>query len=247
MTCLLADKFQRYSTAQHSACVFFESQMMNPLINRRDIGKLAASLLGGALGAQALVFSSAALAADEAADAFIKRLSDEVMDAIKADKDIQAGNVTKLNALVDSKVMPFVNFRRMTASAVGPGWLKATPEQQKMLQDEFKALLLRIYAGALAQINDQTIALKPLRASPEDTEVVVRTEVRGKGEPIQLDYRLEKTPGQGSGWRIYNLNVMGVWLMETYRSQFSQEINAKGLDGLIATLKSRNQSLAKKS
>ena len=216
-------------------------------MNRRDIGKLAASLLGGALGAQALVFSSAALAADEAADAFIKRLSDEVMDAIKADKDIQAGNVTKLNALVDSKVMPFVNFRRMTASAVGPGWLKATPEQQKMLQDEFKALLLRIYAGALAQINDQTIALKPLRASPEDTEVVVRTEVRGKGEPIQLDYRLEKTPGQGSGWRIYNLNVMGVWLMETYRSQFSQEINAKGLDGLIATLKSRNQSLAKKS
>ena len=216
-------------------------------MNRRDIGKLAASLLGGALGAQALVFSSAALAADEAADAFIKRLSDEVMDAIKADKDIQAGNVTKLNALVDSKVMPFVNFRRMTASAVGPGWLKATPEQQKMLQDEFKTLLLRIYAGALAQINDQTIALKPLRASPEDTEVVVRTEVRGKGEPIQLDYRLEKTPGQGSGWRIYNLNVMGVWLMETYRSQFSQEINAKGLDGLIATLKSRNQSLAKKS
>ena len=216
-------------------------------MNRRDIGKLAASLLGGAWGAQALVFSKAALAADEAADAFIKRLSDEVMDAIKADKDIQAGNVTKLNALVDSKVMPFVNFRRMTASAVGPGWLKATPEQQKMLQDEFKTLLLRIYAGALAQINDQTIVLKPLRASPEDTEVVVRTEVRGKGEPIQLDYRLEKTPGQGSGWRIYNLNVMGVWLMETYRSQFSQEINAKGIDGLLATLKTRNQSLAKKS
>ena len=221
--------------------------MMNPLMNRRDIGKLATSLLVGVLGAHAMVFSSAALAADEAADAFIKRLSDEVMDAIKADKDIQAGNVTKLNALVDGKVMPFVNFRRMTASAVGPGWLKASPEQQKVLQDEFKTLLLRIYAGALAQINDQTIALKPLRTSPEDTEVVVRTEVRGKGEPIQLDYRLEKTPGQGSGWRIYNLNVMGVWLMETYRSQFSQEINAKGIDGLIATLKTRNQSLAKKS
>ena len=216
-------------------------------MNRRDIGKLATSLLVGVLGAHAMVFSSAALAADEAADAFIKRLSDEVMDAIKADKDIQAGNVTKLNALVDGKVMPFVNFRRMTASAVGPGWLKASPEQQKVLQDEFKTLLLRIYAGALAQINDQTIALKPLRTSPEDTEVVVRTEVRGKGEPIQLDYRLEKTPGQGSGWRIYNLNVMGVWLMETYRSQFSQEINAKGIDGLIATLKTRNQSSAKKS
>lgn len=214
-------------------------------MNRRDIGKLMGGLLGGVVAANAFVFSSSVLAADEAADAFIQRLSDEVMEAIKADKAIQTGNMTKLNALVDTKVMPHVNFRRMTASAVGPGWSKTTSEQQKQLQEEFKTLLLRIYAGALAQINDQTITIKPLRASPEDTEVVVRTEVRGKGEPIQLDYRLEKTPGQGSGWRIYNLNVMGVWLMETYRSQFSQEINAKGVDGLIATLKSRNQSLAK--
>ena len=220
---------------------------MNNCMNRRDMGKLIGGLVGGAIAANALVFSSSVLAADEAADAFIQRLSDEVIEAIKADKAIQTGNVTKLNALVDTKVMPHVNFKRMTASAVGPGWSKTTPEQQKQLQDEFKTLLLRIYAGALAQINDQTISIKPLRASPEDTEVVVRTEVRGKGEPIQLDYRLEKTPGQGSGWRIYNLNVMGVWLMETYRSQFSQEINAKGVDGLIATLKSRNQSLAKKS
>ena len=220
---------------------------MNSRMNRRDIGKLMGGLLGGVVAANAFVFSSSVLAADEAADAFIQRLSDEVMEAIKADKAIQTGNMTKLNALVDTKVMPHVNFRRMTASAVGPGWSKTTPEQQKQLQEEFKTLLLRIYAGALAQINDQTITIKPLRASPEDTEVVVRTEVRGKGEPIQLDYRLEKTPGQGSGWRIYNLNVMGVWLMETYRSQFSQEINAKGVDGLIATLKSRNQSLAKKS
>ncbi len=220
---------------------------MNSHINRRALGKLMGGLLGGAVVAHAFVFSSPVLAADEAADAFIQRLSDEVMEAIKADKAIQTGNVTKLNALVDTKVMPHVNFKRMTASAVGPNWSKTTPEQQKQLQEEFKTLLLRIYAGALAQINDQTITIKPLRASPEDTEVVVRTEVRGKGEPIQLDYRLEKTPGQGAGWRIYNLNVMGVWLMETYRSQFSQEINAKGVDGLIATLKSRNQSLAKKS
>lgn len=220
---------------------------MNKRMNRRDLGKLLGSTFAGLVGVSALTFPMAVLAADEAADAFIQRLSDDVMEAIKADKAIQSGNVTKLNALVDTKVMPHVNFRRMTASAVGPGWTKTTPEQQKQLQEEFKTLLLRIYAGALAQINDQTITIKPLRASPEDTEVVVRTEVRGKGEPIQLDYRLEKTPGQGSGWRIYNLNVMGVWLMETYRSQFSQEINAKGIDGLIATLKSRNQSLAKKS
>lgn len=212
-------------------------------MNRRVVGKL----LGCLLGLNALVFVAPVFAADEAADVFIQRLSDEVMEAIKADKSIQAGNMTKLTALVDSKVMPQVNFRRMTASAVGPSWHKATPEQQKQLQDEFKTLLIRIYSGALAQINDQTISMRPLRASPEDTEVVVRTEVRGKGEPIQLDYRLEKTPGQGSGWRIYNLNVMGVWLMETYRSQFAQEINAKGVDGLIETLKSRNQTSAKKS
>lgn len=212
-------------------------------MNRRVIGKLLTCLLG----MSTLVLAAPVLAADAAADVFIQRLSDEVMAAIKADKSIQAGDMTKLNALVDSKVMPHVNFRRMTASAVGPGWLKSTPEQQKQLQEEFKTLLLRIYSGALAQINDQTISIKPLRASPEDTEVVVRTEVRGSGEPIQLDYRLEKTPGQGSGWRIYNLNVMGVWLMETYRSQFAQEINAKGVEGLIETLKTRNQTLAKKS
>jgi phospholipid transport system substrate-binding protein len=186
------------------------------------------------------------IAADMAADVFVKQLSDEVIDTIKADKSFQASNMVKLTALVDAKVMPHVNFRRITASAVGPSWLKATPEQQKLLQEEFKSLLLRTYAGALSQITDQTIAVKPLRASPEDAEIVVRTEVRGKGEPIQLDYRLEKTPGVGSGWKIYNLNVMGVWLMETFRSQFSQEINAKGVDGLIATLKSRNQAMAGK-
>jgi phospholipid transport system substrate-binding protein len=216
--------------------------MMNLTSNRRIFVKFCASLLGLSLLATAVP----ALAADMAADAFIKQLSDEVIDTIKGDKSFQASNMTKLNALVDAKVLPHVNFRRITASAVGPGWSKATPEQQKQLQEEFKALLLRTYAGALSQITDQTITVKPLRSSAEDTEIVVRTEVRGKGEPIQLDYRLEKTPGVGSGWKIYNLNVMGVWLMETFRSQFSQEINAKGVDGLIATLKSRNQAMAGK-
>lgn len=215
---------------------------MNLTLNRRFLVKLCGSLLGLSL----LAATVPVLAADMAADAFVKQLSDEVVETIKSDKSFQAGNMTKLNALVDAKVMPHVNFRRITASAVGPGWSKATPEQQKQLQEEFKALLLRTYAGALSQITDQTITVKPLRASPEDAEIVVRTEVRGKGEPIQLDYRLEKTPGVGSGWKIYNLNVMGVWLMETFRSQFSQEINAKGIDGLIATLKARNQAMAGK-
>lgn len=215
---------------------------MNLTLPRRLLFKCCASLLSMTL----LAATAPVLAADMAADTFVKQLSDEVIDTIKGDKAFQASNMVKLTALVDTKVMPHVNFRRITASAVGPAWLKATPDQQKQLQDEFKILLLRTYSGALSQITDQTIAVKPLRASPEDTEIVVRTEVRGKGEPIQLDYRLEKTPGVGSGWKIYNLNVMGVWLMETFRSQFSQEINAKGVDGLIATLKSRNQAMVAK-
>jgi phospholipid transport system substrate-binding protein len=198
-------------------------------------------LLGGALSA------GSAWAQDEAADVFIKRMSTEVLDVIKADKSMRSGDIAKVVTLVDTRIMPHVDFQRMTASAIGPGWRQATPEQQKRLQEEFKILLVRTYAGALSQISDQVIALKPLRAAPEDKEVVVRSEVRGGGEPIQLDYRLEKTPGQGSGWRIFNINVMGVWLVETYKSQFAQEINAKGVDGLIESLAARNKSNSKKN
>ncbi|WP_298926032.1 phospholipid-binding protein MlaC [uncultured Ramlibacter sp.] len=201
----------------------------------------------GLIAASTLAIAPLAQAADEAPDALIKRLSEETLGAIKADKTIKSGDTTRIIALVDTKVMPNVNFQRMTASAVGPAWRQATPEQQKRLQEEFKLLLVRTYAGALAQVDDQTINVKPQRSAPEDTEVVVRTEIRGRGDPIQLDYRLEKTPGQGAGWKIYNLNVLGVWLVETYRNQFAQEINAKGVDGLIATLSARNQSNAKKS
>ena len=198
-------------------------------------------LAAGALSA------GSAWAQDEAADVFVKRMSTEVLDVIKADKSMRGGDIAKVVALVDTRIMPHVDFQRMTASAVGPGWRQATPEQQKRLQDEFKILLVRTYSGALSQISDQVIALKPLRAGPDDKEVVVRTEVRGSGEPIQLDYRLEKTPGQGTGWRIFNINVMGVWLVETYKSQFAQEINAKGVDGLIESLAARNKSNAKKN
>jgi len=183
-------------------------------------------------------------AADEAPDGLVQRLSNEVLESLRADKSIKAGDIDKIIVLVDKTIMPNVNFRRMTAAAVGPGWRQASPEQQKRLQDEFKILLVRTYAGALAQVNDQSIIVKPLRAGPDDKDVLVRTEVRGRGEPIQLDYRLEKTPGQGAGWKIYNLNVLGAWLVETYRSQFAQEINARGIDGLIGTLSARNKSNA---
>lgn len=187
-----------------------------------------------------------AYAEDEAPDALVKRLSNDVLDTIKADKALRTGDLKPIIALVDNRIMPSVNFQRMTASAVGPAWRQATPEQQKALQDEFKTLLVRTYAGALAQVSDQTIAMKPLRSAPEDKEVLVRTEIKGRGDPIQLDYRLEKTPGQGSGWRIYNINVLGVWLVETYKSQFGPEINAKGIDGLIAMLTERNKANAAK-
>ena len=212
------------------------------MMNRRELGR--AALAAGAV--YALGLPLAALAVDETPDALIRRLSVDVLNTVRADKAIQAGDIDKVIALVDKTVMPNVNFRRMTAAAVGPGWRQATPEQQKRLQDEFKVLLVRTYAGALAQVSDQTVRIKPMRAAADDKDVLVRTEIVGKGDPIQLDYRLEKTPGEGAGWKIYNLNVLGVWLVETYRSQFAQEINAKGIDGLIDTLVARNKSNAAK-
>jgi len=212
------------------------------MMNRRELGR--AALAAGTV--YALGLPLAVLAADETPDALIRRLSVDVLNTVRADKAIQAGDIDKVIALVDKTVMPNVNFRRMTAAAVGPGWRQATPEQQKRLQDEFKVLLVRTYAGALAQVSDQTVRIKPMRAAADDKDVLVRTEIVGKGDPIQLDYRLEKTPGEGAGWKIYNLNVLGVWLVETYRSQFAQEINAKGIDGLIDTLVARNKSNAAK-
>ena len=207
---------------------------------RRTLGQLAAILISSlALAAPAVH------AADETPDALIKRLSSEVLDKIKSDKTVQAGDMTKVMALVDSQIMPNVNFTRMTAATVGPTWRQATPDQRKKLQDEFKTLLIRTYSGALSQVSDQTIDVKPLREAAGATEVVVRTEVLGRGDPAQLDYRLEKV---GTGWKIYDLNVLGVWLVATYRTQFSQEINAKGIDGLILSLSERNKvNNAKKS
>lgn len=207
---------------------------------RRTLAQLTALLFSSALLAV-----PASYAADEAPDALIKRLSSDVLEKIKADKSMQAGDLTKVIALVDSQIMPNINFTRMTASAVGRSWRQATPEQQKRLQEEFKTLLIRTYSGALSQVKDQTINVKPLREAAAETEVVVRTEILGRGEPTQMDYRLEKL---ATGWKIYDLNVFGVWLVETYRTQFAQEINAKGIDGLIAALAERNKSnSAKKS
>lgn len=206
-------------------------------MNRRTLNHIfSASLVFALLAGAPFV-----RAADEAPDALIKRVSVDVLDNIKTDKAVQGGDMSRVISLVDSKIMPNVDFTRMTAAAVGRNWRQATPDQQKRLQDEFKTLLIRTYSGALAQVKDQSISVKPLRAAAADTEVVVRTEVLGRGDPVQLDYRMEKTP---TGWKIYDLNVLGVWLVGTYRTQFEQEINTKGIDGLITSLVQRNKSNA---
>ena len=193
----------------------------------------------------ALLLSAASpvWAAEETPDGLIRRLSNEMLEGIKSDPSIRHGDVTRIISLVDQKIMPNVDFQRMTASAVGRYWKQATPDQQTRLQNEFKLLLVRTYSGALSQVStEQTVELKPMRSTPTDAEVVVRTEIRGKGDPIQLDYRLEKT---GASWKIYDVNVLGVWLVENYRNSFAQEIGANGIDGLIAKLAERNKAAAK--
>jgi phospholipid transport system substrate-binding protein len=180
-------------------------------------------------------------AADEAPDALIKRVSTEVADAVRA-APADAADTRRVMALVDTMIMPNVNFGRMTAAAVGRSWRQATPEQQQRLEEGFKVLLVRTYAGALMHLKDQAITVKPLRAGADDAEVTVKTLVKGGGEPVAIDYRMEKT---AAGWKIIDLNVMGVWLVQTYRGQFAAEIDAHGVDGLIALLGERNRMVAR--
>ncbi len=210
-----------------------------------NLKKFSQSLMGAFL-ASSLWIATSSLAADEAPDAFIKRVAVETLDAVKADKSLKSGDVGKIMQLVDTKLVQHINFRRMTALAAGPHWRKATPEQQKRLQEEFKLLLVRTYSGAMSQVTDQTIELKPMRGEIDEKNLIIRTEVKGRGDAIQLDYRLEKTPGEGAGWMIYDLNVMGIWLIENYKSQFAKEINTGGIDGLISSLSERNKSTVKK-
>jgi phospholipid transport system substrate-binding protein len=216
---------------------------------KRFTGSAAAIALGLSLGlcapgaqAQSAAAAASAPVGNTTPDGLVRQISVEVIGTVKSDKAIQAGDINKIMALVDAKILPNVNFVRMTASAVGRYWRQATPDQQKRLQEEFKHLLVRTYSGALTQVKDQSVELKPMRSRPEDTEVVVKTEIRGSGEPLQLDYRLEKV---GDAWKIYDVNVLGVWLVENYRSSFAQEISATGIEGLISKLAAKNKSTSK--
>jgi phospholipid transport system substrate-binding protein len=202
------------------------------LKNLLTASSLALSLLLAATGLPAH--------AQATPDALVRQISVDVIETAKADKQIQAGDINRIIALVDTKVLPSVNFEVMTRSAVGPKWREATPEQRSKLQTEFKTLLVRVYAGALTQVKDQTVEVTktlPVSGSPQ---VVVQTEVRGKGEPIKLDYRLDNSAE--NTWKIIDVNVAGIWLVQSYRSQFATELSKGGIDGLIATLVDRNKA-----
>lgn len=189
----------------------------------------------------AMTFAAYA-AAQEAPDVLVKRISEEVMTIAKSDKDIQSGNSRRVQQVVEEKILPHVDFQRMTALAVGRHWRDATPDQQKQLTTEFRSLLMYTYSGAISQIRDQKLEYRPLRADPADTEVIVNTQViQPRGEPIQLSYRLAKSP---AGWKIYDVNVLGAWLVETYKGSFAAEIGKSGIEGLIKTLVEKNKKLA---
>ena len=199
-----------------------------------------------ALATVALAFNAHAntAPANEAPDALVKRISQDVIDTAKNDKAIQAGDTKKVMDLVETKILPYVDFQRMTSLAAGRFWREATPEQQKALTEQFRSLLVFTYSGALSQVKDQTIEFKPLRADPTDTEVEVRSQVnQARGEPIPLNYRVAKGP---QGWKIYDINVLGAWLVETYKGTFASEISKGGMDGLIKALTEKNKKLASK-
>ena len=203
---------------------------------KKLIFSIATALISGSAFAQNVLDSATP-------DSLIKTIVTDVMASVKADPEIQKGNIPRVVELVEKKIVPYTDMRRTTQLAMGRNWSKATPEQQNQLIIEFKNLLIRTYSGALSQLRDQTVQYKPLRSSPSDTDVIVRTVVIGKSDPIPLDYRLEKT---NEGWRVYDVNIMGAWLIEAYRNQFTNQINQNGIDGLIKFLQERNAMLAGK-
>lgn len=191
------------------------------------------------------LFLMGAVWAQTAPNEFVEKLSNEVLTEVRSDAAMKAGDIKRISMLVDEKVMPHVNFERMTALTVGRPWRQATPAQKESLMKEFRTLLIRTYANAFATVKDQKIQMRPFRGDDSQKDVVVRSQVlQPGGEPVQLDYRLEK---KGDAWRIYDVNVLGVWLVQTYRNQFAQEISAGGIDGLIRSLASKNAAAGQRN
>ncbi len=185
--------------------------------------------------------ASAQAAYTSAPDVLIKTVTQQVLDQIKSDSKIQSGDINEITKLVNEKILPYTDFTRTTRLVMGRNWNTATPEQQKQIVEQFKMLLIRTYLGALAQVRNQTIQYKPFRASPDDTDVVVRSVVVNNGQPVELDYRLYKT---AQGWRVYDINVLGAWLIQAYQQQFNEQIQQHGVNGLVQFLTQRNQQLA---
>ncbi len=207
----------------------------------RAVLRLAAWLL---LAAALSLKAAAPAHAQEAPDALVKRVAQDVLATIKADPLIQAGNEARIREVLETKLLPNFDFTRMTALAMGKNWRAATPEQQKRLVDEFRGLLVRTYSGALNQYRNETIDYKPLRMNPGDTEAMVRTAVqRASGAPVQIDYAMEK---KADAWRCYDVVVGGVSLVTNYRDEFNEQIRNGGVDGLIKTLADRNRGVAAK-
>jgi len=195
-----------------------------------------------AIASLVLALNASSAFAQESPDALVKRVAEDVLATIRADKEIQAGNQARIRQVMEVKLLPNFDFPRMTALAMGRSWRTATPEQQKQLTDEFRTLLVRTYSGALANYRDNTIEYKPLRINPSDTEVTVRTEVKRSGQaPVQIDYGMEKT---ADGWKAYDVIVAGVSLVTTYRDEFNDTVKSSGIDGLIKALESKNRGPA---
>jgi len=191
------------------------------------------------LAGLAFAFVASAAIAQETPDALVKRVSQETLAIIKSDPKVQAGDQARIREVVESKLLPNFDFERITALAMGRNWRQATPEQQKQLVDQFRALLVRTYSGALTQYRDQTMDYKPLRGDPNASEVTVRTEVVRQGQPpVPIDYSMTKTP---TGWKVYDVIVGGVSLVTNYRDEFNEQIKTGGIDGLIKTLQSKNK------
>ena len=186
-------------------------------------------------------FVTAAAFAQEAPDALVMKITEEVLEIVRKDKDIQSGNTRKAIELVDAKVLPYFNFQHMTALAVGKDWRKASTQQQQQLSAEFKTLLVRTYSNALTGYKNQKVVFKPFKMTPGEIDVLVRTEVQQPGsKAVQLDYSLEKLD---SGWKVYDVTIAGISLVTNYRDQFAQEIRNGGMDGLIQSVAAKNKSL----